>query len=395
MIIIREMVGSSPVSWSEAAESAVATAARTVRNIRHIEVVRHTARVEDGRIVDYEVELKIRLRVRGWLGTRPAPEGYPRSHKPSFSVGLDDAAMPEAAMTEMDTAAISPVDQGQATDPARDARDEGSPPVILSKLRIPRQRSATLGRGRLLGWLDQHATDRVVVVAAEVGYGKSTLLADYARRSGARCVWYRVEESDGDWISFIGHLVAAIRMARPSFGSSSEALLRHIASVGPSREVVTSSLLAEIGDLPAERTLVVLDDYHLVGDSDDVRSIMRRLFESAPDDWHFAIATRGRPALPIGRLAGQGGVAELTTQDLRFSRAEVAELFDEHRDALPGDVLDVIYDRTQGWAASLQLVMASIAASRPDEIESLHHGSLGRTRPHPRFPRPGGARSPR
>ena len=274
-------------------------------------------------------------------------------------------------MTEMDTAAISPVDQGQATDPARDARDEGSPPVILSKLRIPRQRSATLGRSRLLGWLDQHATDRVVVVAAEVGYGKSTLLADYARRSGARCVWYRVEESDGDWISFIGHLVAAIRVARPSFGSSSEALLRHIASVGPSREVVTSSLLAEIGDLPAERTLVVLDDYHLVGDSDDVRSIMRRLFESAPDDWHFAIATRGRPALPIGRLAGQGAVAELTTQDLRFSRAEVAELFDEHRDALPGDVLDVIYDRTQGWAASLQLVMASIAASRPDEIETF------------------------
>ena len=65
VIIIREMVGSSPVSWSEAAESAVATAARTVRNIRHIEVVRHTARVEDGRIVDYEVELKIHFEYEG------------------------------------------------------------------------------------------------------------------------------------------------------------------------------------------------------------------------------------------------------------------------------------------------------------------------------------------
>jgi flavin-binding protein dodecin len=65
VIIIREMVGSSPVSWSEAAENAVATAARTVRNIRHIEVVRHTAKVDDGRIVSFEVQLKIHFEYEG------------------------------------------------------------------------------------------------------------------------------------------------------------------------------------------------------------------------------------------------------------------------------------------------------------------------------------------
>ena len=59
VIIIREMVGSSPRSWSDAARQAVATASRTVRNIRTIEVVRQTARIEDGDIVEYQVELKI------------------------------------------------------------------------------------------------------------------------------------------------------------------------------------------------------------------------------------------------------------------------------------------------------------------------------------------------
>ena len=63
--IIREMVGSSPVSWSEAAQHAVTTASRTVRNIRQIEVVRHTARVEDDRIVDYQVQLKIHFEYEG------------------------------------------------------------------------------------------------------------------------------------------------------------------------------------------------------------------------------------------------------------------------------------------------------------------------------------------
>ncbi|HET7026475.1 MAG TPA: dodecin family protein [Candidatus Limnocylindrales bacterium] len=59
VIIIREMVGTSPRSWSDAARQAVATAARTVRNIRTVEVVKSTAEVQDGEIVEYRVDLKI------------------------------------------------------------------------------------------------------------------------------------------------------------------------------------------------------------------------------------------------------------------------------------------------------------------------------------------------
>ncbi len=65
VIIIREMVGSSPRSWSDAARQAVATASRTVRNIQQIEVVKSTARVENGEIKDYRVELKIGFEYEG------------------------------------------------------------------------------------------------------------------------------------------------------------------------------------------------------------------------------------------------------------------------------------------------------------------------------------------
>ncbi len=65
VIIIREMVGSSPESWSVAAAEAVARASSTVRNIRQIEVVRHTAKVDGGRIIDYEVELKLFFEYEG------------------------------------------------------------------------------------------------------------------------------------------------------------------------------------------------------------------------------------------------------------------------------------------------------------------------------------------
>jgi flavin-binding protein dodecin len=59
VIIIREMVGTSPQSWSDAARQAVATASRTVRNIQTVEVVKSNAIVRDSEIVEYRVELKI------------------------------------------------------------------------------------------------------------------------------------------------------------------------------------------------------------------------------------------------------------------------------------------------------------------------------------------------
>ena len=65
VIIIREMVGTSPRSWSDAARQAVQTAARTVRNIRTVEVVKSTALVRDGEIVEYHVDLKIGFEYEG------------------------------------------------------------------------------------------------------------------------------------------------------------------------------------------------------------------------------------------------------------------------------------------------------------------------------------------
>jgi flavin-binding protein dodecin len=65
VIIVREMVGTSPKSWSDAARQAVATASRTVRNIKTVEVVHSSANVEDGEIVEYLVDIKIGFEYEG------------------------------------------------------------------------------------------------------------------------------------------------------------------------------------------------------------------------------------------------------------------------------------------------------------------------------------------
>ena len=70
VVIIRELVGTSPRSWSDAARQAVTTAARTVRNIREIEVVKSSARVENGEITEYRVELKLHFEYEGSQGSQ-------------------------------------------------------------------------------------------------------------------------------------------------------------------------------------------------------------------------------------------------------------------------------------------------------------------------------------
>ena len=177
-------------------------------------------------------------------------------------------------------------------------------------------------------------------------------------------------------------MVATLRELDPEFGRATEALLRQVAAMGSTRDVVLSQFLADLGTLKGREVLVILDDYHLVSGSEDVRLIVGRLLERAPTDLHLIMSCRVRPSLGLGRLAAQGNVAELTTSDLRFSRPEIEELFAKaYAQPLDAHACDVVVERTQGWAASLQLVSASIAVSRPSEVGTFIEALDGATGP--------------
>ena len=89
--------------------------------------------------------------------------------------------------------------------PARSAPLDEEPrgfPIQPSKIQPPALRSETLERPRLLDWLRSHIHRKVVLVLADAGFGKTTLLADFSRRTRRRILWYRLERSDHDWSVF-------------------------------------------------------------------------------------------------------------------------------------------------------------------------------------------------
>jgi len=242
-------------------------------------------------------------------------------------------------------------------------------PVQISKVQAPPLREETLERVRLLDWLRVKIHRRVVLVIAEAGYGKTTLLADFSRRSRVRTIWFRLDRGDHDWVGFIAYLVAAIRIHLPAFAPNTQSLLREAGGSPPPRDTVLDTFIRELGELPADSTALVLDDLHLADDSIDVRHILRELLSRAPERLSFVLISRKLPQLPLARLRALGEVAELGTSDLRFDPSETERLFRETY-ALPLDatVVAELSRRTEGWAASLQLVRTAIRDRTPTEI---------------------------
>jgi DNA-binding SARP family transcriptional activator len=242
-------------------------------------------------------------------------------------------------------------------------------PIQLAKVQRPALRDETLERPRLLDWLRAKIHGRVVLVLADAGYGKTTLLADFARRSRLRTLWYRLDDDDRDWVSFLHHLVAAGREYDPSFAPATAALLAEIGSGGPGRDVVLDEFFRELPSITVNGAVLILDDFHLVDDAADVRHITRELLARAPERLTIVFASRRLPTVPLARLRAVGDVAELGTGELRFDAAETAQLFTEtYGRRLDADVLTDLAKRTEGWIASLQLVQAALRDRSPGEI---------------------------
>src|SRR6185295_15139499 len=112
--------------------------------------------------------------------------------------------------------------------------------------------------------------------------------------------------------------------------------------------------------------------FHLVDDSADVRTILRELLARGPERMSVVIASRREPPVRLARLRALGEVAELRTDDLRFDPGETERLFrDTYEMRLEPAVLAELSRRTEGWAASLQLVRSAIHDRSPAQIRSF------------------------
>ena len=237
-------------------------------------------------------------------------------------------------------------------------------PVQPAKIHRPPRRDDTLSRERLNSWLDTAAAGRLGLIVAEAGFGKTTLLADWAGLTRRDTTWYRLEPDDRDWLTFIRHLVAGGRELDPEFAPDTFRMLLSLGPGGPTPKDLAISIareMAEFGVASPRGLTLILDDYHAVDGCAETEPIVRALLDRTAPGFSVVIATRSKPTMPMGRIRARGGVMTIAGSDLCFDVQETSRLFrDAYHHPLDDDLVSDLHDRTDGWAALLTLVRTSL-----------------------------------
>jgi LuxR family transcriptional regulator, maltose regulon positive regulatory protein len=228
--------------------------------------------------------------------------------------------------------------------------------LLATKLHPPRPRPGFLARPRLLERLTQGAARELTLVCAPAGFGKTALLADWARRSQTSVAWLSLDEADNDPTRFWRYLAAALDPHRQGIAGQAVALLR---DPRPPLEAVVTVVVNQVAGLSG-RVAVLVDDYHLI-EAAPVHASVELLLERLPPQLRLILTSRSDPPLPLARLRGGSQLTELRAAELRFTTEEAgAVLHAALGVGLPQAAVAALAARTEGWAVGLQLAALSL-----------------------------------
>jgi LuxR family transcriptional regulator, maltose regulon positive regulatory protein len=243
------------------------------------------------------------------------------------------------------------------------ARGSAVQTLLKTKLYLPKVRSKRVSRLRLLAHLDDIPAYALTLVSAPAGFGKTSLLAEWAVRAEFQVAWLSLDAGDNDPARFFNYLSAALDNAVDGVAANTQALLDSPQPLQP--QYIVTVLLNDI-DTAGEPVLLVLDDFQFIT-SQAVHEAVAYLLEHITPNLHLVIASRSDPPLPLARLRARGDLLELRGDDLRFTLPETSEFFNQVMNLdLKIEDVQILSSRTEGWIAGLQ--MAALSMRDRDEV---------------------------
>jgi ATP/maltotriose-dependent transcriptional regulator MalT len=227
--------------------------------------------------------------------------------------------------------------------------------LLVTKLEMPLVDHETLVRTRAIERMDQALAYPLTIINAPSGYGKSTLVAAWARETSARVAWLLLDENDNDPTRFSTHLLAALDRVVPGLLAAG---LRYVKDAR--KHLVDVSLISRLINVltsTEDHIVLVLDDYHTISpDNAVIHTAMKYFVEYLPAQIHVILLTRTCVPLSTARMRVAGHLLELRIEDLRFTGAE-ARTFLERKtgEEIAPEACARIHRRTEGWVAGLQL----------------------------------------
>lgn len=318
-----------------------------------------------------------------WYAYHTARDGiHKRYLGPTARVTLARLEATAQTLQALSGAASAPPRTAAAS---RHGTSEPQPVLLATKLTPPRPPRALIERPRLLAALDGALSTPLTLLSAAAGWGKTTLLAAWARQHEDHVAWLSLDELDDSPTRFWVALIAALRRCGsygPDLGETALALLQ--SPQRPALSIVLMTLLHELENWEVERrsashptpttpVALILDDYQVISES-AIHESLPFFLEHLPAHLHVILSSRVDPDMPLARLRARGALCEIRMDDLRFREEEAQHFLGQLlTPALTEDEADRLTQRTEGWVAGLQLAALALQkrADRADRAAFL------------------------
>ena len=222
-----------------------------------------------------------------------------------------------------------------------------------TRMRIPRQ--MLVDRPRLLSILEAEDTARLVFIQAPAGYGKTSLLQQWAQRcaaKGARVAWLSLDARDCDPMSFAHHLILALDENNRPLKEAAETIGNGQTYYG------WQAMIQELCDSFADGgrpCYIFLDDVQRLKDSEAL-DCLQMLISDAPPEIRLVLSTREDAGIQLGRLRAHHDILELGADDLRFLEEETQSfLASKGHVHIDSDQVRLLQERSEGWIVGIKL----------------------------------------
>ena len=209
-----------------------------------------------------------------------------------------------------------------------------------------------------------HRTEPVIAVVAPPGYGKTTVLAEWAARQPGEVAWVSIDEGDNDPSALLAATAVAISRVQPIDPTVIDAVTARTTTIPTALRSLTTALS------PAGMTLV-LDHVEAVANTDTLDMIAELVWR-LPGGSRLAYASRTPIPLPNPLLRSRGALVEIGPTDLAMNRHEAQQLLTATGAKLTNDEIDVLYEQTEGWPAGLYLAALASHSRRPATAFTFH-----------------------
>jgi LuxR family maltose regulon positive regulatory protein len=216
-----------------------------------------------------------------------------------------------------------------------------------SKFEFPRGRPGIVARTALVDRLVV-AQAPVITVIAPPGYGKTTVLAQWAERIGPRVAWVSCDDGDNDPVVLLSALAVALDRIEPL----DPKIFQTLASSGVGITAVPQFVS---GIALMRRPVTVVLDHTEAITNKQCLSAIAEFGLRLPPEWQFALASRATVPLPAARLRALGGIFEVTAEDLAMGPLEAFSLLKGAGAEVSDATIHDLLQRTEGWPTGLYI----------------------------------------